>query len=200
MAKKAIAYCSLEPEFPQKAFIVFLFVMHEGQQIGLVPLDGVYETTEIASRAVDTILSQLSQTRNITVAEEALIIPIEKYDVFTMRKDFWTTPSFTYDQHMRVRAFSQVAHYPEMYSLLVTPYVYDDATRQWHLSATLPFVNKSDLNTVIEQFMFTSDQIVEPRAKYSAIYRLGEKMQFNWQTGETKSIDQSVTKGLGLTN
>ena len=200
MAKKAIAYCSLEPVFPEEAYVVFLFVMHEGQQVGLVPLDGIYQSTEKAAKAVESILSQISETQHITVAEEALIIPVFKTGLFAMRRDFWTTPSYAYDQHMRVRSFSQVAHYPEMYSLLVTPYVYDDAAKEWHLSATLPFVTNDDANTIIEQFMFSSDQIVEPRAKFSAIYRMGEKMQFNWRTGETKSIEQSITKGLGVSN
>lgn len=200
MAKKAVAYCSLEPTFPDQAYLVFLFVLHQGQQVGLVPLDGIYKSTELAAKAVETVLSQLSQTQNITVAEEALIIPIAKEQLFKMRRDFWTTPTFTYDQHMRVRAFSPVAHYPEMYSLLVTPYVYDDTTNEWHLSATLPFATKDKANDIIEQFMFNSDQIVEPRAKHAAIYRMGEKMQFNWRTGETKLIEQSATKGLGMTN
>lgn len=200
MAKKAIAYCSLDPVFPEKAYLVFLFVIHEEQHIGLVPLDGIYETTEAAAAAVETILSQLSKTQHVTVAEEALIIPIIKSDLFHMRRGFWTTPSFEYDQHMRVRAFAPVAHYPEMYSLLVTPYFYDEPANQWHLSATFPFATKNNANQIIEQFMYTSDQIVEPRAKYSAIYRLGEKMQFNWQSGETKIIEQSITKGLGTTN
>jgi hypothetical protein len=200
MAKKATAYCSLEPVFPDQGHIVFLFVLHEGQEIGLVPLDGIYETTEIAAKAVDTVLSQLSETKNITVAEEALIIPITRKDLFHMQRSYWTTPSFTYDQPMRIRAFTPVAHYPEMYSLLVTPYVYNDETGAWHLNATLPFLAKDNAKNVIEQFMLSSDQIVDPRAKHSAIYRLGEKMQFNWRTGQTKLIEQSITKGLGITN
>ncbi len=200
MAKKATAYCSLEPVFPDQGHIVFLFVLHEGQEIGLVPLDGIYETTEVATRAINTVLSQLSETKNITVAEESLIIPINKKDLFHMQRSYWTTPSFTYDQQTRIRAFTPVAHYPEMYSLLVTPHLYDDATGIWHLHATLPFLAKDDAKIVIEQFMLSSDQIVEPRAKHSAIYALGEKMQFNWRTGHTKLIEQSITKGLGITN
>jgi hypothetical protein len=200
MAKKAIAYCSLEPDFPKEAFIVFLFVMHEGQQVGLVPLDGIYETTDTAADAVETVLAQLSETQHITVAEEALIIPITRHTLFDMQRGFWTKPTFSYDQHMRVRAFSPVAHYPEMYSLLVTPYVYDDKTKLWHLSATVPFATKDDTTGFIEQFMFTSDQIVEPLAKHSAVYRMGEKMQFNWRTKQTKTITQSVTRGLGTAN
>ncbi len=101
---------------------------------------------------------------------------------------------------MRVRAFAPVAHYPEMYSLLVTPFVYDDTVKQWHFSATLPFVANDMQQSVLEKFMYTSDQIVEPRAKYSAIYAMGEKLQFNWRTAETKPIDQSITKGLGTSN
>lgn len=197
--KKPIQYCSLTPEFPETAYLLFLFVMHQGEAVGMVPLEAIYPTINEASEAVENVLANLGETKHIAVPEEALLIPITFSALFPMREEFWKKPALSYDQQMRVRAFTPVAQYPTMYSLLVTPYVFDDETKEWYFNATLPMLEANHVHT-IEQFMFKSDQVVEPRAKYSAIYTIGQKKRFNWKTKELKDIEQSVDEVLGKIN
>lgn len=200
MAKKHDAeYCSLEPVFPKEAYILFLFVLHKDQAIGLVPLDGIYETVEEAADATHDVLQQLGETEHITVPEECLLVPITLHSLFPMKRGYWSKPTLSYDQQLRVKAFSNVADCPSLYNLLVTPYLYDEMNDIWHLNATIPLVGDEHTN-IIERFMKNSDQIVEPRAKYSAVYSLGDKLQFNWQTKEVKSIDQCDDELLGNIN
>jgi hypothetical protein len=197
--KKTQEYCTLEPDFPESAYILFLFILHEGQRVGIVPLDAIYPTPDAASQAAHQVIDQLGETNHITVPEESLLIPITFQSLFTMKQGFWTKPTLSYDQQMRVRAFTPVLEHPTLYYLLVTPFVYDDSMHTWHLSATLPLLYTNPTAT-IENFMFASDQVVEPRAKFSAIYTIGDKLRFNWKTKDIKKITQSVSEMLGKQN
>ncbi len=197
--KKPIDYCSLEPDFPQEAYLLFLFILHEGESVGMVPLDAIYRTPEDAADAVDDVIEQLGQSEHITIPEEALIMRVTLTTLFPMKQEFWKKPSLSYDQHARVKAFSPVARHPEFYSLLVTPFAYDDAISSWFFNATLPFLYNGQTD-IVEQFMQTSDQVVEPRAKHSAIYQIEEKNRFNWKTKEITPVSRELEKLLGKMN
>jgi hypothetical protein len=200
--KKKEAMCSIEPIFPQKAYIIFLFILHEGQSVGMIPLESIYTTPVGASDAVHQLLNQLGPTEHVTVTEESLLIPVTFNSLFPMRPDFWTKPTLKYTQQLRVQSFAPITEYPAIYSLLVTPYLYEENENVWHLNATLPFIHNDSVKThaLLEQFMLTSDQVVESKAKYSAIYTLGDKKQFNWKTGKIKKIKESVNELLGNRN
>lgn len=193
--KKPVAYCSLTPQYPDSAFILFLFVLHQDDVVGIVPLDAIYETTDQAAEAAKQVFGQLHGTDQIIIPEECLIVPISRQSLYALREDFWQKPTISYTQEMRVHAFEPVAALPEMYALLVTPYTYDDAQKTWYLNAALPFLPTHEKQT-IETFMNTSDQVVEPRATHAAIYTIEKKMRFNWKTKEIKKIETVLEEPL----
>jgi hypothetical protein len=194
MSKK-IDYCSLEPIFPNKAFMLFLFILHQDQLIGIVPLDSIYETPEAASEGVSETIKQFETTmgKEIIIPEECLLIPLNRNSLYPLRKGFWDKPTITYSTHMRMKTFAPVIDHPTFYSLLVTPYAFDDKFNKWYLHAALPLIDPTD-KAAIERFMLNSDHVVEPRAKHAAFYTLGKKLRFNWQTKEIKHFDNSTKK------
>lgn len=197
---KKTEYCSLVPVFPETAYMLFLFILHKDELIGVIPLDSIYATTAMASEGVIQSVKQFETIdHSITVPEECLLIPLTRKSEYPLKKEFWEKPAISYNSQMRVKTFSSVIEYPSFYSLLVTPYVYDDKTNEWHFSAALPLIDPDDTKT-IEHFMITSDHVVEPRAKNAAIYTMGKKLRFNWETKEIKPFDNSANKIIKINN
>lgn len=195
-----IAYCSLEPEFPAKAYLLYFFILHQDQLMGMVPLEPIFTLPAGASEAVQNMLNQFDTMKEVvTIPHECLLIPLTRHGLFPLRKEFWKKPALTYDYHARVKTFSGVSDHPSFYSLLVTPSVFDDMTKEWHLNAAIPLDTPEDTKT-IEQFMFNSDYVVEPRAKHAGIYTMGEKIRFNWETQEMKPFDKTAKKILATQN
>ncbi len=187
---KKVAYCTLDPEFPEKAYMIFLFILHNDQIVGTLPLDAIYDDTDHAADGVKQIIEQLeSSQKPVTVPHECILIPITKYSLFPLKKEYWKKPSISYNEQTRIISFRPVLNNPSLFALLVTPYSYDDTVKKWYLHAAMPLANEKDVKPV-ERFMQVSDYVVEPRAKFAAIYTIGEKMRFNWNTKEVKTFER----------
>ena len=191
---KDIDYCSLEPIFPERAFMLFLLVLHKDQLLGIVPVDSIYTTPDNASLGVEDTVKQFeTMDQEITIPKECLLIPLQRESLYPLRKEFWTKPQLTYNSQLRMKTFSGFYEHPTFYSLLVTPFALDDKTNTWYLHAALPLIDKKE-TTLIERFMKTSDHVVEPRAKYAALYSTDQKLRFNWATGEIKPFNALTGK------
>ena len=76
---------------------------------------------------------------------------------------------------------------PQLYQILVLPQYYDKVTKKWLLSVALPFfVSSSD--DQIERFMLSSKDVVDRRARYAGLYRLGRAQGMNLTTGKVREV------------
>ncbi len=193
-------YCSLTPEFPKKAFMLFLFILQEDNVLGSVPMESIYTTPKNAAYGVGQAMSHFnSLDKTITVPEECLLIPLSLNSLYPLKKGFWKKPEIKYDSQIRMKTFTKVLEYPEFFSLLVTPFSYEQDSNKWYLNATIPLPATNN-SSIIEQFMLKSDQVVESKAKYAAIYNIEGKLRFNWQTNEMKRFDDSARRVLQIVN
>jgi hypothetical protein len=193
---KSTEYCHLPPEFPDKGYMAFVFVLHKNHVLGSIPLDAIYTDTDEAAKAIERIIKQLDDSHKlITIPQECILIPVVKTSLFPLRKEYWKKPEISYDEQTRITTFRPVLDNPSLFSLLVTPYSYDDTTKKWFLSAAMPLKSIDD-SKPIEQFMMTSDYVVEPRANAAALYTFGEKIRFNWTTKELKPFKKHKSKNI----
>ncbi len=190
---KEIAYCSLDPDFPETGYIGFLFILHDDNLLGTLPLDTIYTSIDHASEGIKAIFEQIKGTqKKITIPQECVLISIKKQSLLPLKKNYWKNPQINYSEHSRVTTFSPVLENPSLFSLLVTPFSYDDVVNKWYFTAAMPLYHKFNPKT-IEAFMKFSDYVVEPRAKTAAIYTLEQKVRFNWMTKEIKEFEHHKT-------
>lgn len=186
--KKTKEYCTLEPIFPKHAYLVFLFMLHKEELLGVIPLESIYTSPTDAAKAIHGTIQQYEiKLEPVSIPYECLLVPLTFQESFPLRKEYWGKSTVNYDYHTRVNTFFPVIECPPIYNLLVTPFAYDDFKKTWYLSAALPV---TDIKTkAVERFMYTTDYVVEPRAKNAAFYKMGEKMRFNWQTQTIKPFE-----------
>jgi len=186
--------CSITPDFPRSGYLLLLFIFdsEENEILGLYPLESIFTDLDEGARAAQEIRKLEEEVEHIQIPDECLLIPIKYKSKYPMRKEHWEKPSVTYDAFDRMKLFLTAARQPSLYSLLVTPGSY--INEKWLFHASLPFTGKRE---VVENFMYMSDLPVDERAKYSAIYSMGEKMRFNFETREISEIsnDLIITEG-----
>lgn len=190
---KTKEYGTLDPVFPKKAYLLFLFILHDEDIAGILPLEGIFTKLEDASIAIENTVQQLNNVPHpLTVPHETILFDLSFQSLVPLKKAYWDNPSLPYDTQTRLKTFSPLINNPFLYSLLVTPFAYDDNTDIWYLNAALPLL-KVD-KSIIERFMLSSDQVVEPRAKHAAIYTITDKKRFNWSTKEITAFDTKPSK------
>lgn len=185
MAKNA-EFCTLTPDFPPEAYMVFLNPIKGARILQPYPMAFIYKSLDEVNEVITQAVQEIQTSNEFNVKQHSLLLPIHFHTLYPMRREFWQSPSHHYDSLDRMRTFQQVATTPELFKLLVTP-TYLDENGKWHLNATLPFFQTSD-EKLIEQFMFHSDQSVDKRAKFAALYTFGKPTQYNWETQEISVI------------
>lgn len=175
-------YCYLEPKFPKEAFIVSLFVMKDGPQ-GMVTISFLFTETKYACEVVEETL-KAAEIKNFDVPELAVMTYLKFDSLVPLKREYWAKPTMHYDGWERNGLFTKMLAHPHLYSTLVVPTYIDGKDQE--LQAVLPMKVVSD--KTIENFMMSSDQIVDERSKYAAIYTFDHRMKFNWKTGEISDV------------
>ncbi len=176
-------YCYIEPNFPTEAFLVMIFIMSGDYLQNVITLPQIYTDPEAAGKDVQEYID-IADVKTLKVPEESLVIYLRLEKLYLLQKKFWRKPTIHYDPVERIKLFSSVGLNPQFYKVLVVP-TFIDGSKQI-LEAVLPFVG--DGKKTLENFMMNSDQIVDTRAKYAAIYSCTKLMRFNWKTGDITEI------------
>lgn len=192
MAKK---YCYLQPDFPKKAFVVIPLILRDLINVDFIPLHQIVETVDDAVEYVRNFASEFEkgdQLSSIEVMDSCVIIPITFEKLYPLRAEFWKNPHVSYSILQRDSLFLKFIKNPTMHKLLVNPSFYNSKTKTWILEPTLP-LNLKVSKKVLENFMLTSDAIVDERASHCAIYNVGDVMRLN---RKTKKIDLIISENL----
>ncbi|MBI4097210.1 MAG: hypothetical protein HY428_02225 [Candidatus Levybacteria bacterium] len=182
-------YCTLAPDYPSAAYMIFLNPIKGARVLDPYPMTFVYRSLDEVIKILREAVSEIRISGELTILQHVILLPLRFATLYPLRREFWQSPTHHYDSLDRLRTFKPLAKTPQFYKLLVTPTFLDD-TGKWHLNATLPLYLSMNEN-IIEQFMFHSDQSVDERAKYAAIYTFGKPIQYNW---ETKKVSTTKDK------
>ena len=80
-----VKYCSLEPVFPQDAFMLFLFIIHQENVLGIIPFESIFISSTAASLGVAQTVEQFTKTDyGITIPEECLLIPLHLKSIYSL--------------------------------------------------------------------------------------------------------------------
>ncbi len=194
--RKNNEFCSLEPDFPKEAFITFLLLSENYNMLGMYPMPSIYRTFDDVTYSMQKTVHEANKKGDFSINDICILIPISFAVQYPLRREFWTKPAMHFGDNERIKIFTPVALHPEFYRLLITP-TYFDNNGIWHLHATLP-LHLSTNFSAIEQFMLLSDQPVDERAKYAAVYNLGHAIRYNWKTKETSTMQMEVREKTGL--
>ncbi len=181
-----LKYCSLTPDYPKIAYMIFLNPIKGARLLDPYPMAFIYRTLEEVTEVATEATKEIQESAQFTIRQHVLLLPIHFSSLFTLRREFWQDPTHHYDSLDRMKTFQKVANAPQFYKLLVTP-TYLDENGKWHLNATLPLYQNAD-KKIIERFMFHSDQSVDERAKFAAVYTFGTPTRFNWETRQISAI------------
>jgi|SRR3990167_9364055 len=181
-----IEYCTLTPDYPNTAYMIFLNPIKGARVFDPYPMTFIYRSLDEVSQVVQEAVKEIQNLGELSVLQHVMLLPLRFVSHYPLRREFWQNPSHHYDSLDRLRTFQPLAKTPQFYKLLVTPTFLDDYGK-WHLNATLPLYLSMN-ESVIEQFMYHSDQSVDERAKCAAIYTFGKPMQYNWETQKVADI------------
>lgn len=189
---KSLKYCYISPKYPTSAYAVMLFLLKDDQVHSILALNYIYNSTQEVSVEIEQLAKDASFKKDAKVSEIAVLLPLYFHNHYPLKKDFWKDPTNHYHNTDRSFAFLKLADNCRNFLLLVTPTYYDEKGKIWDLHATLPLpITCGD--EVIENFMQTSDQVVDIRAKNAALYTCGKPIKFNWKTQELTPVDPSVS-------
>lgn len=175
--KSAIAYCSIDPPYPLKAYVAMVLCTDADGFKVILPLSSLQKDfADIAGAMKDLRKNIEKEGGSISIPDRCFVLPVTFLRRYPLKKEFWQKPVHSYTSAQRMSAFFRVMEKPLLYSLIVTPSL---MKKKWWCMAALPVVN-SAADVTIEQFMQTSDWPVSEEAKSAAIYTFSTLIIYNW--------------------
>lgn len=171
-------FCYLEPEFPKEAVLLSLFILEE-QPLSIITLQGLFDSPVAAGEEAQNQIAHL-HTLAVEIPEDCMLTSIQFEKLVPLKEAYWQAPSISLDIWKRNQSFAKMAVNPMLYQVLVVATFIDESEQE--LAAVLPMLNADE--KTIENFMMMSDQVVDQKAKYAALYTVQKVMRFNWQTYE----------------
>lgn len=188
----SIRYCSVDPKFPKKGYLVTFFFSNEVNQ-SIYPIENFYLRPQDAIPDMQEMRTKYPDTQ---IYSELILVPLHFNHHIEMKKEYWTeSKSLPYNIQDRIKVFLRFLGEPVFYEMLVVCSG-KDRKKKWRFNSAIPLkLNASQKE--IDNFMYNSNLPVDERSKYSAIYSIGTPKRFNWETGE---ITKAVQKKLDLKN
>jgi hypothetical protein len=180
MPKKTTAPCSRVPVYPTTAFAGLITLTPTGGRAAVYPLSRLY--TAQSDFIGDALNHQETiATPDVAIGDVGFIIPLTFDRLWELKEEYWTDPTVHFGHMDRAHLFTAAILTPDFFSMLVTPNGYTKGKDI--LSAAMP-VPASRTDSVVEQFMRSSDFPVDEEAKYAAVYTIGSPVGINIKTGE----------------
>lgn len=179
MSKKRIKYCTLDPDFPETAYTV-IYTLQSENEVEVLPMFQVFYNLDEISKTLTEAEPRLKES-GVLLSEICMVYKIEKNRLYPLKKEYWKqSKSLPYTKTGRLPEFKKMMIHPEMYEILITPSRYVETQDIWGFTAALP-MKAGTSDKVIEQFMYSSDTVVDERSKHAAIYTVATSMKFFWR-------------------
>ncbi len=196
-------YCYLTPDFPKEAFIIVATLSSITKlPLMFTPLSYVIKNMEEADKCIEDFIIGINKLANedkIKVLEYTMIIPITLEKLFPLKKDYWTKGKIDPKYDDKFFAFLPAISNRSFYKILVEPCEYVKKTNHWELHVAYPF-SVFDDDKEVEKYIYGSDNVVDTRAKYVALYLFGEAKRYNWKTGEISDVEKNKPKKPKIVN
>lgn len=186
-----VKYCSKEYQFPKKAFIAIIwFSDNENEKLMAAISSQIHKNKQQVDSYVLGMESVLTKKSKTEAEIEAVdVYEIELVKLIDNKEEYWTKiPSkekidegFLSDKGGWLSPFLKS---PLLYDLLVVPRTAVGDEMVFDLAKV--FLKGENSMKRIEDFMFYSDQVVEPTAKHSGIYEIKELTVTDWKSGAKK--------------
>ena len=188
----SIRYCSIDPKFPKKGYLVTFFFSNEVNQ-SIYPIENFYLRPQDAIPYMQEMRTKYPDTQ---IYSELILVPLHFNRHIEMKKEYWTeSKSLPYNIQDRIKVFLRFLGEPVFHEMLVVCSG-KDRKKKWSFNSAIPLkLNASQKE--IDNFMYNSNLPVDERSKYSALYTVGIPKRFNWETGK---ITEVVDKTLDLKN
>lgn len=198
MTKKKTRFCDLEPDFPDKAFMVLIFLMPIDQSGNLIyPLEPIFKSLDEAAKSAQEWARNFEK-EGIEVPKFSVLIPIELESLFPLKKEYWEAePTLHLKLENRIMPFIRILGHTGMHKLLVTPTCYRN--KKWYFRAAIP-VGFLATNKDLAKLMTESDLHVDYRAKRVGLYTFGESLRFNWETKKLSNPEDDTGEFSKLPN
>jgi hypothetical protein len=170
-------FLTIEPEFPPKAWVALIMFKKDLGPRMMLSIGLVFRGKKSFKRVMKSTEKQLLKEK-ITL-EGAIVFRIKLKEKFPLKKEYWQQPTQDYSGVIRTKAMMKVARQPKLYKLLVLPRYYSQKSQTWIFEAASPFFVTAE-TSAIEQFMLTSRDVVDVRAKSAAIYSFEKAYGYDW--------------------
>lgn len=175
-------FCTIDPPFPVSGFAALLLVSAGGGEKTFIPYDHLVPSLEQVASGAHVYMHHIEEEDDsIAVEDVCVVMPVVLDRRYPLRREFWESPDSDFGMREQAMPFLKACDMPEMYSLLVTPYLSEEGL--WQFRAALPILNTTP-DISLERFMLHSTWPVSEQAKYAAVYRLSVSRIFNWATGQ----------------
>ena len=184
MTGKKVNFQSIKVKFPQKAYILSVWIMNEKGEKIFFPMPQVYEDPENALKYARQLQAK-KHKESINMIDWCMLTPIIFMEKIPLKKEYWEDPNVKLTMFDRIKAFGKPFVDHKKYKLLVTPLSAKENT----FSAPSPFKKTISKKELID-FMKSSEWYVDPEADSVALYSIEESIGVNFLTGETYDPDR----------
>ena len=190
-------YCYLMPDFPKEGFVMIpIFIV--GTKFNIFPSNKIATNlTEVSNYMKDFVKETRKRFDDLEISENCAVFQIKFKSLFPLKRKYWENPHVEYGYIEKRHLFLELSMKPTVHELVVTPYSYDAKKNFWELSATLPIKLGTKYKT-IDQFMLSSDAVVDERASHAAIYSVGEGLRVNWKNNKVEIVNVSPSPSKTL--
>ena len=181
---------SMKVDYPETAFIIMMFLGKKKTEL-IVPLDLIYETAKKGILALERNQKRIEKFPGKRKIIGATIIQMKLKQLIELKPQYWANS--IKNEFMRFKIFNNLDFLsdPKLYQYMVVPRSFDEKTKEWSIAVSNPFY-LSDDNSAIVNYILSSDQAVDPRAKHAATYVVEKMWGMNWKTKEVQEVDPEM--------
>jgi len=180
----------MEVKYPETAYMIMMFLGKEKPE-AIIPMVLIYETAKQGLLALERDQKRIEKKSGKKKIIGVIIVQMKLKKLIEMKREYWTNP--VKNKFVEFKVFNDLDFLsnPKLFQYMVVPMFFDEKTKEWYLAVSNPFYISDD-NRAIENYILTSDEAVDPRAKNAATYVVEKMWGMNWKTKTMKEVNTGM--------
>ncbi len=178
-----IIFCmfSVNIDYPKQAYITYLLIMRQDKKNFFLPLYDLYADFEPIEQYVRNFIAEMKIKKpEIFIPPMPIVFPLSFSSNVRLKKEYWDKPTLEYTWADRINSFHKVLENYQFYQLLVTPVA---AGKSISLQVSHCFQITAQ-EPEISLFLSMTFMSMDMRAKNAALYRFGNPVRFEYESGK----------------